>query len=280
MSRRRKQRKVAQKQGKPVSHKYTVTGRSTNQKEYIKSIEHNKVTFCLGPAGSGKTHIAASKGIIGLLTGQYERVIITRPMVQAGERTGFLPGDINKKLKPYIQPVLDELRTYISHDQIQQYIKSECIEVVPFAYMRGRNFNKCFIIADELQNASLSQLKLLLTRIGKESKMVITGDSSQSDLPEEKQGALEHYLGVLSEVNNVNVVYLTTDDIVREKVVSEMIEAMDRYDQEIGEFNGKAEKEASGHISPELRFSSNGNGHVEASHCFKPPEPAEPPRRS
>lgn len=209
----------------------SVIGKTYNQKQVIKLINANKVTFVHGPAGTGKTHIATALGVIGLIKGDYSRLIITRPLVQSGEDTGFLPGDIKKKLDPYMRPIYDELHQYVSYTELQTLFNSEKIEICPFAYMRGRNFHNCFIIADECQNASYSQIKMLLTRIGKESKMVLTGDSMQSDLPNHKRGGFEEYTRIMGNVPNVGVFSLDRSDIVREQVVEDMIKAMEEYEK-------------------------------------------------
>ena len=194
---RRKQRKQQREDGtfpkcQPVSAK------TENQRTYIKAIINNKVTFCVGPAGTGKTHIATAMAIYGLLHGDYKRIILTRPLVQAGEDTGFLPGDVRKKLHPYMLPIYDEIERYVSHQDLQRLMNENTIEVIPFAFMRGRNFHDSFIIADECQNASDKQIKMLLTRIGNDSKMVLTGDHSQSDLPTHEQGGIAKYIRVVS----------------------------------------------------------------------------------
>lgn len=206
-----------------------MTGRSENQKEYIKTVQSNDIIFCIGPAGTGKTHIATALAIIGVLKKQYDKIIITRPLVQAGEDTGYLPGDINKKLAPYLRPIYDEMKLYINYSDIYRMLNADKIEVVPFAYMRGRNFHKAFIIADECQNATREQLTILLTRIGEDSKMVLTGDTTQSDLGRNKQGGFAQYLAILEELEGVGVVRLDKIDIVRNPVVERIIAAMEEY---------------------------------------------------
>jgi phosphate starvation-inducible PhoH-like protein len=209
--------------------RYSVSGRSINQKTYIRTVEHNDITFCVGPAGTGKTHIATALAVVGILKEKFDRIIITRPLVQAGEDTGYLPGDINEKLKPFLRPIYDEMKLYISYSDIQGMLNSMKIEVVPFAYMRGRNFKQSFIIADECQNATDTQLKMLLTRLGEGSKMVLTGDTSQSDLAHNQRGGFEHYLELFEELEGVGVVRLDKSDIVRHPVVARIIEAMEKY---------------------------------------------------
>lgn len=206
-----------------------LTAKTDNQKEYIRSVKENQVVICSGPAGTGKTHIATSLAIMGLIKEEYEKVIITRPLVQAGEDTGYLPGNIREKMSPYLRPIFDELLCYVSNSDIITLMNSGKIEICPLAYMRGRNFHHCFIVADECQNASEKQLMMLLTRIGKGSKMVMTGDASQSDLNYRHQGGLSACINGLQNVDGVGLINLTTQDIVREPIVERIVNAMEKY---------------------------------------------------
>jgi len=206
-----------------------LSAKTPNQKEYIKSVKDNQVVICSGPAGTGKTHIATSMAIMGLVREEYEKVIITRPMVQAGEDTGYLPGNIREKAAPYLRPIFDELLCYVSNSDIVTLMNSGKIEICPLAYMRGRNFHHCFIVADECQNASEKQLMMLLTRIGKGSKIVLTGDASQSDLNYRSQGGLKSCISGLEAVDGVGIVRLNTEDIVREPIVERIVTAMEKY---------------------------------------------------
>ena len=206
-----------------------LSAKTPNQKEYIKSVKDNQVVICSGPAGTGKTHIATSMAIMGLVREEYEKVIITRPMVQAGEDTGYLPGNIREKTAPYLRPIFDELLCYVSNSDIITMMNSGQIEICPLAYMRGRNFHHCFIVADECQNASEKQLMMLLTRIGKGSKIVMTGDASQSDLNYRSQGGLNTCIDGLQNIDGVGIVKLTTQDIVREPIVERIVTAMEKY---------------------------------------------------
>tara|TARA_R100000315_G_C5234294_1_gene145564 strand:- start:1738 stop:2433 length:696 start_codon:yes stop_codon:yes gene_type:complete len=207
----------------------SLSAKTPNQKEYIKSVKDNQVVICSGPAGTGKTHIATSMAIMGLVKEQYEKVIITRPLVQAGEDTGFLPGNIREKMSPYLRPIFDELLCYVSNSDIITMMNSGQIEICPLAYMRGRNFHHCFIVADECQNASEKQLMMLLTRIGKGSKIVMTGDASQSDLNYRNQGGFKTCIDGLSGVDGVEIVNLGNEDIVREPIVERIVTAMEKY---------------------------------------------------
>ena len=206
-----------------------LSAKTSNQKEYIKSVKENQVVICSGPAGTGKTHIATSMAIMGLVREEYEKVIITRPMVQAGEDTGYLPGNIREKTAPYLRPIFDELLCYVSNSDIITMMNSGQIEICPLAYMRGRNFHHCFIVADECQNASEKQLMMLLTRIGKGSKIVMTGDATQSDLQHRNQGGLNTCIDGLQNIDGVGIVKLTTQDIVREPIVERIVTAMEKY---------------------------------------------------
>ena len=206
-----------------------LSAKTPNQKDYIKSVKDNQVVICSGPAGTGKTHIATSMAIMGLIRGDYEKVIITRPLVQAGEDTGYLPGTIREKTAPYLRPIFDELLCYVSNSDIITMMNSGQIEICPLAYMRGRNFHHCFIVADECQNASEKQLMMLLTRIGKGSKIVMTGDASQSDLNYRNQGGLNSCVNRLDGVEGVGIVNLNTQDIVREPIVERIVTAMEKY---------------------------------------------------
>ena len=202
--------------------------KSEGQKQYIRSIQENKITICTGPAGTGKTLLASRYAACYLFEQAVERIIIMRPMVQAGENTGFLPGDINEKMDPYIRPIYEELKPYFTKEQLHIYITERIIEVVPFAYARGRSFHNAFIIADELQNATLDQLILMLTRFGKGSKLVLTGDLDQSDLDHRERGGLLHVQNSIEKVKDVGVVKLTHEDIQREPIIFDILYALEQ----------------------------------------------------
>jgi phosphate starvation-inducible PhoH-like protein len=223
-----KKRKIQDSQHTHLKQNH-LSAKTPKQKDYIKSVKDNQVVICLGPAGTGKTHIATSLAIMGLVRGDYEKVIITRPLVQAGEDTGYLPGSIREKMSPYLRPIFDELLCYVSNADIATMMNSGQIEICPLAYMRGRNFHHSFIVADECQNASEKQLMMLLTRIGKGSKMVMTGDASQSDLNHRSQGGLQDCEQALEGVDGIGIVRLGTEDIVREPIVEKIVKAMEKY---------------------------------------------------
>lgn len=211
--------------------KLRVDAKTEGQQEYIRTILDNKITLCAGPAGSGKTFIASSLAIIGLLKEKYEKVVITRPMVQAGESTGYLPGSVLEKMEPMLLPIYDELEKYITRSDITKLIKSKQLEICPLALMRGRNFHNAFIVADECQNATYKQIMLLLTRFGQNSKMVLTGDETQSDLSGYAQGGFQDFIDGLGGVKDVGITQLTTSDIVREPIVGDIIIAMKEFEE-------------------------------------------------
>ena len=219
MARRKPKYQKKDNRDEGVFLKKKLSARSPNQKKYIQSIESNSLTFCDGPAGSGKTHIAVGCAVEALISGKVEKIIITRPVVEAGEKIGFLPGDADKKLYPYLLHVFDELNYFVSHEQINNWKNQGKLVVAPVGLMRGRNFHSCFIVADECQNLSMKQLKMLLTRMGMESKLVITGDDSQSDLPYRQRGAFSKCLTRLDGVDNLGVMYLKKEDIVRNPLI-------------------------------------------------------------
>lgn len=205
--------------------------KSENQRRYLKSLENNKITFCEGPAGSGKTYLATVMALQGLQDGLYHKLIISRPLVQSGENTGYLPGGINDKLDPYMKPIYDILDYYLTKQDISELIQDKRLEIVPFAYMRGRNFFNSFILLDEVQNCSYEQLVLALTRYAKGSKMVLTGDIAQSDLPNYKQGGLYQIMNKLRNTDDIGVIELDNSDIVREPIVRTILEKLDDKSQ-------------------------------------------------
>ncbi len=209
-----------------------LTPRSINQKEYIRSIAENTITFCQGIAGSGKTHIAIGMALEYLLDHKVDKIIITRPIIEAGERLGYLPGTAEEKIHPYLLPLLDEIEYFMDVKFYSQLKHSRLIDIVPLGLMRGRNFHNCFIVADECQNASYEQLKMLLTRIGKESKMVLTGDIAQSDLPKYQKGGFANMMKILGDIDGIGTSYLQPIDIVRNPIIGKVIARLDNYESE------------------------------------------------
>lgn len=204
-----------------------LTPKSQNQKDYIRAIKQNKVVFCTGPAGTGKTLVSTRYGITQVLEQTVGKLVICRPLVQAGEDTGYLPGGIEEKLDPYVRPIFDELKLYLKCEQLKQMLMDGMLEIVPFAYMRGRNFHNSFIIADEAQNATYEQMKMLLTRIGRQSKMIINGDPHQSDLTHQSQGGMVRCAKLLQHIDDIAWIQLTREDVVREQIVSDIIQALE-----------------------------------------------------
>lgn len=204
--------------------------RTDNQKEYIRTIAENTITFCQGVAGSGKTHIAVGMAIEYLLDTKINRIVITRPVVESGEKIGYLPGTAEEKLHPYLLPLLDEVNHFISSAQFASLKLNNKIEIVPLGLMRGRNFHNCFIVADECQNASYDQLKMLLTRIGNNSKMVLTGDISQSDLNRNMRGGFLDMMNALDGTEGIGVASLVFSDIVRNPIIGKILSRLDNYE--------------------------------------------------
>jgi phosphate starvation-inducible PhoH-like protein len=213
-----------------IGFKNKLKPRSTNQKEYIRTVAENIITFCQGVPGSGKTHIAIGMALEYLIEDKVEKIIITRPVVEAGERLGFLSGTAEEKLHPYLLPVLDEINYFIQMPLYTKLKITNRIEIVPLALMRGRSFHRCFIVADECQNASYDQLKMLLTRIGMDSKMILTGDVAQSDLQKSLQGGFIKLINILKPVDGIGISSLEPTDIVRNPIIANIIDRLDEYD--------------------------------------------------
>lgn len=206
--------------------------RTENQKEYIRTAAENVITFCQGVAGSGKTHIAIGMALEYLLDEKIKKIIITRPVVESGEKIGYLPGTAEEKIHPYLLPLLDEVNHFIPTAQYVSLKTNNKIEIVPLGLMRGRNFHNAFIVADECQNASYDQLKMLLTRIGNNSKMILTGDVSQSDLHRHMQGGFYDMISALTGVEGIGVSRLDSSDIVRHPIIGKIIGRLDSYENE------------------------------------------------
>ena len=209
--------------GKPLKPK------TLGQKEYVKSIRENDIVFGIGPAGTGKTYIAVAMAINAFKNKEVSKIILARPAVEAGERLGFLPGDLQDKVDPYLRPLYDALYDVLGRDAALRLKEKEIIEVVPLAYMRGRTLDNSFIILDEAQNTTKEQMKMFLTRMGFGSKVVVTGDVTQVDLPRGKQSGLVEATRVLNNVNGIEFCYLKDTDVVRHELVRRIINAYDRY---------------------------------------------------
>ena len=212
--------------GKPIKC------RSLGQKQYIDAIDKNTVVFGIGPAGTGKTYLAMAKAVVALKNKEVSRIILTRPAVEAGEKLGFLPGDLQNKVDPYLRPLYDALYDFMGSDAYQRLSEKGVIEVAPLAYMRGRTLSDAFIILDEAQNCTMEQMKMFLTRFGEGSRVVVTGDITQIDLPEERKSGLKRTAELLQNIDHIKIVYLTNRDVVRHKLVKDIIKAFDQYEKQ------------------------------------------------
>ena len=199
--------------------------KTLGQKQYVDAIKENTATFAVGPAGTGKTYLAIAMAVVALKNKEIEKIILTRPAVEAGEKLGFLPGDLAQKVDPYLRPLYDALHEMLGVDAYQRLLERGAVEVAPLAYMRGRTLNDAFIILDEAQNTTSEQMKMFLTRMGMGSKMVITGDVTQIDLPLGKKSGLVEALEVLKGVEDIGIVEMTGKDIVRHELVQRIVEA-------------------------------------------------------
>ncbi|MFQ5691721.1 MAG: PhoH family protein, partial [Nitrospinota bacterium] len=206
-----------------------VVPKSVGQRNYVEAVRQRDIVVGIGPAGTGKTYLAVALAVEGLLTKRFNRIILTRPAVEAGERLGFLPGDIAEKIQPFLRPLYDALHELLGGERAQQLIERGTIEIAPLAFMRGRTLNDSFIIMDEAQNSTPEQMKMFLTRLGFGSKCVITGDITQVDLSDDKGSGLIQIQDVLEEVKDIQFVYFTERDVVRHPLVQEIIKAYDRY---------------------------------------------------
>ncbi|MGK0373868.1 MAG: phosphate starvation-inducible PhoH-like protein [Arenicella sp.] len=208
-----------------------VIAKSKAQSAYMKSIDKHDVVFGVGPAGTGKTYLAVAKAIDALLKDEVKRIVLVRPVVEAGESLGFLPGDISQKIDPYLRPLYDALYELMGAERVEKLIEAKTIELAPLAYMRGRTLSDAFVIMDEAQNTTVAQMKMLLTRTGFGSKVVLTGDLSQVDLPKDTYSGLKHALTILKGVKGIDVNKFTGKDIVRHPLVQRIVEAYEKHDR-------------------------------------------------
>lgn len=209
----------------------TIRAKTLNQKKYVDAIDSHTIVFGLGPAGTGKTYLAVAKAVQALQAKRINRIVLTRPAVEAGERLGFLPGTLSEKIDPYLRPLYDALHDMIEPEKIPRLMTSGTIEVAPLAYMRGRTLNDAFIILDEAQNTTAEQMKMFLTRLGFGSKMVITGDTTQVDLPLGTRSGLKVVQDILEQVEDVKFCRLNSQDVVRHKLVADIVDAYTRWDE-------------------------------------------------
>ena len=207
-----------------------ITPQSKLQCRYLERIAKKVVNFSVGPAGTGKTYLAVAMAVQALENEEVSRLILTRPAVEAGEKLGFLPGDLAQKVDPYLRPVYDALYEMIGFDKVEKLISRHIIEVAPLAYMRGRTLNNAFVILDEAQNTTPMQMKMFLTRIGFGSRAVVTGDITQTDLPEQKTSGLRHSLKILEQLDEIGFTYFTSRDVVRHPLVQSIVEAYDQFE--------------------------------------------------
>jgi phosphate starvation-inducible PhoH-like protein len=205
-----------------------VKARTANQQRIVDACKTNDMVFAVGPAGTGKTYTAVALAVQALKEKKVRRIILTRPAVEAGENLGFLPGDLKEKLDPYLQPLYDALMDMIHYDKLADYLDKNVIEIAPLAFMRGRTLDKAFVILDEAQNTTIPQMKMFLTRMGRDAKFIITGDDSQVDLPVKQPSGLIHSVKILEETKGIEIVHLDVSDIIRHKLVTRIIRAFDK----------------------------------------------------
>lgn len=217
-----------------------IKAKTPTQKIYAESITKNDICFAIGPAGTGKTFLAVAFAVAALKKGEVRKIVLARPAVEAGESLGFLPGDLKEKIDPYLRPLLDALQDMLPPDQLRSYLEKGIIEIVPLAYMRGRTLNNAYVILDEAQNATALQMKMFLTRLGPNSKSIVTGDITQIDLPTNTSSGLIQVQKILENVDGVDFIYFEKRDVVRHKLVKDIINAYEKFD------NGDNDKENGG----------------------------------
>ncbi|MET3732148.1 PhoH family protein [Moheibacter stercoris] len=209
-----------------------IKAQTPGQRELVEKVQRNDMVFAIGPAGTGKTYTGVALAVQALKNKEVRRIILTRPAVEAGESLGFLPGDLKEKLDPYLQPLYDALRDMIHFEKLNAYYEKGVIEVAPLAFMRGRTLDEAFVILDEAQNTTYSQMKMFLTRMGKNAKFIITGDPEQVDLPAKQKSGLKEAMRILKDVDDIGMVQLTEKDVVRHKLVGKILQAYKKVEQE------------------------------------------------
>ena len=216
-------------------HGKVIKAKTTNLKKLVKACDTKDMVFAIGPAGTGKTYTSVALAVRALRDKEVKRIILTRPAVEAGESLGFLPGDLKEKLDPYLQPLYDALRDMIPHEKLEGFMEKKVIEVAPLAFMRGRTLDEAFVILDEAQNTTHSQMKMFLTRMGMNAKFIITGDPSQVDLPTRQKSGLQEAMRILKDVDEIGFVYLTEEDVVRHPIVRKIIQSYSKEEQRLRE---------------------------------------------
>ncbi len=206
----------------------TIKAKTLGQRDYVNAIKNNTVVFGVGPAGTGKTYLAVALAVMAFNRNEVEKIILTRPAIEAGERLGFLPGDLQQKVDPYLRPLYDALQEMFGIDSYNKLIERGIIEIAPLAYMRGRTLSNAYIILDEAQNTTIEQMKMFLTRMGSNSKVIVNGDTTQIDLPDGKMSGLKHATGVLKNIEDISIVTLTYKDIVRHELVQKIVNAYEK----------------------------------------------------
>jgi phosphate starvation-inducible PhoH-like protein len=241
--------------------KRAVQPKSANQQRYMEAIDQNDMVFGIGPAGTGKTYLAVAMAVSALLSKKISRIILARPAVEAGERLGFLPGTVQEKVDPYLRPLYDALYDMLDAEKVERYLERDTIEIAPIAFMRGRTLNNCFAILDEAQNTTGEQMKMFLTRLGFDSKAVITGDITQIDLPSGKRSGLLQAIDIVSGIRGISFVYFNERDVVRHSLVQRIIKAYEVYESQNGASNG-------------TRAAAGGNGAAVNGRATSEPAPA------
>ena len=214
--------------------KKIIKPRSKNQVDYFNMVKKKQMVFCCGPAGTGKTYLAVAFAVSMLKSGQIDKIILSRPAVEAGVRLGFLPGDLKEKIDPYLRPIYDALNDMLSFSEVLKKIESGCIEIAPLAFMRGRTLSNAFIILDESQNTTPIQMKMFLTRLGENSKMIINGDLSQVDLPSGTKSGLRESISILKNVNEIGFIEFMENDVVRNTLVSKIVSKYEEFEKDKG----------------------------------------------
>jgi phosphate starvation-inducible PhoH-like protein len=217
-----------------VAGRKIIKPRSKKQFEYFNLLRNKQMVFCCGPAGTGKTYLSVAYAVSMLKSGQIEKIILTRPAVEAGEHLGFLPGDIKEKIDPYLRPIYDALNDMLSFSEVIKKLESGFIEIAPLAFMRGRTLSNAFIILDESQNTTPIQMKMFLTRLGENSKMIINGDLSQVDLPSGTKSGLRESINILQKVNDIGFIEFTEKDVVRNPLVSKIVTEYEKFERDQG----------------------------------------------